>query len=131
MVITIPFLAGCVWALIHARAMSSVASREWVTSGVVIQHEDNHNQFHYRFDVDGNGYSGLSQSPAERLPSVIRCACITILVIRERVQWRILPPERDRPKACLPFALEPFWLWPGSLDTTGAGQDDYRGSRGG
>src|SRR5450631_3953376 len=63
LLIVLPWVVGVVFMIHEWRTDTQVAGRQHTTSGLVIAHDvGNHNQYGYRFQVDGKSYTGW-QSP--------------------------------------------------------------------
>jgi hypothetical protein len=64
MLITVPWIIGVFFLLIRSHWEAVVGNRQRIANGVITAHEqENHNQYRYRFSVDGTTYTGLSNAP--------------------------------------------------------------------
>jgi hypothetical protein len=62
--ITLPWVIGVCVVMFTAHKDAVVGSRQHVTTGVITAHElHNHNQYRYRFSVNGATYTGISSAP--------------------------------------------------------------------
>jgi hypothetical protein len=65
LLVVLPWVLGLAFLIQESRTDSQVAERQRMTSGIVIAHEPaNHNQYEYKFEVDGKAYTGW-QSPKD------------------------------------------------------------------
>jgi hypothetical protein len=64
LLVVLPWAIGLAWTIHDWNKDRAVAQRERVAVGIITVHEvSNHNQYRYRFSIDGQSYSGLGSSP--------------------------------------------------------------------
>src|SRR5258706_2448523 len=63
LLVVLPWAIGLTWSIHDWNKARAVARRERVAVGIITVHEvSNHNQYRYRFSIDGQSYSGLGRS---------------------------------------------------------------------
>jgi len=70
LVVLLPWTVGVIFMMAAALDYSKVASRQQVTTGIVTAHEaHNHNRYVYKFQLDGQEYTG-GETPLGAEPKV-------------------------------------------------------------
>ena len=65
LLVALPWVLGLAFLIQESRTDSQIAGRQQTAPGIVTAHEiANHNQYGYKFDVDGKAYTGW-QSPKD------------------------------------------------------------------
>jgi hypothetical protein len=66
LLVVLPWAIGLAWTIHDWNKNRAVAQRERISVGTIAAHEvSNHNQYRYRFSIDGQSYSGLGRSPKD------------------------------------------------------------------
>jgi hypothetical protein len=66
LLVVLPWAIGLAWTIHDWNKNRAVVRRERIAAGTITAHEvSNHNQYRYRFSIDGQSYSGLGSSPKD------------------------------------------------------------------